>query len=99
MSSPQMKSPTTEEAKVTSELAHQSTGALRVARRQSLYAFKQATKAKNRLNIGMFDEDDFHPTDYNALNSITSSERLAEEIEQELERRGAEYKSREEVLN
>jgi len=93
------KQPPTMDAQSETKLQHQTTGALRVARRQSLYAFKEAVKAKNRLDMGMFDESEFGSVNYNILNTITSSETFAEQIEAELDKRKADYRTKEEILS
>lgn len=82
------------------ELKDLSDGALRVARRKALYALQNAVDIHDRLNLGETGKYDESYTAGNLQGSIgASADMLADSIETELDRRGAEYRPRGEVMD
>lgn len=81
------------------ELSEQSDGALRVSRRKALYSLQNAMEIHDRLELDTYGKYDSEHTAGNLHGSIAaSSDMLAKSISQELDRRDAEYKPRNEVL-
>ena len=82
------------------ELEGQSNGALRVARRKALYSLKNAMEIYDRLDLDENGEYHTENTIANHQGSIGAcSDMMAKDIANELDRRGADYKSRSEVMS
>jgi len=82
------------------ELEGQSNGALRVARRKALYSLKNAMEIHDRLDLEENGEYHTENTIANHQGSIGAcSDMMAKDIAKELDRRGADYKSRSEVMS
>ena len=84
---------------VDPELDHQSDGALRVSRRKALHSLQNAIDIQDRLTLGEHGEYARENTAANLQGSIAASaDMLAANIAAELDRRGAEYKTRSDVM-
>ena len=81
------------------ELKDQTDGALRVARRKALYSLKNAIEIRERLDLEEHGEYNRPNTIGNHQGSIAAcSDMMAKDIADELDRRGADYKTRGEVM-
>lgn len=81
------------------ELSEQTDGALRVARRQMIQSAVLAKKAEDRLNLQEHGDFTRQGVGNKVTANVASGFQAAEDIADELDRRGADYKSRAEVAS
>ena len=90
-----------QQVSINVELKDATDGALRVSRRKVLYALEKMIQVHERLD---FDDDDVkkigRDTSFASMNRnvIMDLDAIASTMESELNRREAEYRSREEVM-
>lgn len=85
---------------IDEELNELTDGALRIARRKALYSLKNAMEIHDRLQIDEYGDYTHENASANLHGSIAASaDMLAKNISSELDRRGADYKSRSEVMS
>jgi hypothetical protein len=85
---------------IDNELEEQTSGALRVARRQYLQAYILSRKADNRIEMQEYGDEarDGRSVFQLSRSAIAASEQTAKLIKNELNRRDEDYQSRQEII-
>lgn len=85
---------------VDPELSEETDGALRVARRKALYSLQNMFEMSNRLSLNENGDLTRENSSENLRMGIAAqSDMLAENIEAELDRRGADYDDRSDIMS